>query len=365
VKIGLHASWFLIAALIILSLAQHFRIEQETWSTGVVWVTAIATGLLFFAAVLAHELSHALVARQRGLSVHSITLFALGGVAQIEGEADDAKTEFWMGAAGPIASLAIGLACLGLARALGWTLDFDPATPPQALCVWLGYINLSLAFFNLIPGFPLDGGRMLRALLWWITGEPLRATRNATRTGQAVALVFMGAGLVSFLRMGGLGGLWVAFIGWFLLRAASSTRRYVEILERLRGVTVGDLMARECATVDARTNVQGFVESHVLQTDRRWFVVVENGAVTGLVTPEDVEDVQRSRWTETLVEDVMKPLMHLTTVAPTTPASESLETMTRDDVKQLPVIAEGRLQGIICRTHILQFLQVRAAQMSA
>ncbi len=181
VELGLHYSWLVIALLIIFSPVAQFHAVNRDWSDALVWSTAIITGLLFFACLFAHELSHAVVAKARGIPVHKITLFLLGGVAQIEEEASDPKTEFWMAIVGPITSGLLGLAMFGLARLSGWTLWASPTTPGTALLVWLGYINLALGAFNMIPGFPLDGGRVLHAILWWAMedAEPQRGQRHS------------------------------------------------------------------------------------------------------------------------------------------------------------------------------------------
>src|SRR2546427_319682 len=184
-----------------------------------IWTTAIVTALLFFAAIIFHELSHAAVARLRGLPVRSITLFALGGVAQIGKEAADAKTEFWMGIAGPFGSALMGVVCSAFAWMLGGSLALEPAPPPIAMLVWLGYINIGLAIFNMVPGFPMDGGRVLRAVIWWITGNAARATRTAAATGQVIAIGFILFGILRFFGGAGISGLWTAFIGLFLLKA--------------------------------------------------------------------------------------------------------------------------------------------------
>src|SRR5437762_8326735 len=218
IQIGLHYSWLLIAVLVVFSLAGQFAFTNPQWGSTVIWGVAILTALLFFAAIVVHELSHAAVAKARGLPVRSITLFALGGVAQIEKEASDAKTEFWMGIAGPITSALIGLICLGIAAGLGWNPSFHHQSPGAAMLGWLGVINLALAVFNMVPGFPLDGGRVLRATIWWITGNASRATRIATAVGQLVAFVFIIFGLFRFFNGAGFGGLWLTFIGWFLDR---------------------------------------------------------------------------------------------------------------------------------------------------
>ncbi len=226
IEIGLHFSWFIIAYLLTLSVVDEFHAKNPTWTHATVWLTALVTAVLFFVTILVHEMSHALVARSRGVPVRAITLFALGGVAQIERESSDPKTEFWMAIMGPIASIVIGLGCLMLAQTFGWTSG-TPSQPLLALLVWLGYVNVGLALFNLTPGFPLDGGRILRAVLWWITGDGYLATRWAARVGHWVAMGFIFLGLFRFFGGAGFDGLWLAFIGWFLNDAsqASLTRQ--------------------------------------------------------------------------------------------------------------------------------------------
>src|ERR1041385_6098747 len=223
IQIGLNYSWLLIAVLVVLSLAGQFAATNRQWGSNVIWGVAILTALLFFAAIVVHELSHAAVAKARGLPVRSITLIALGGVAQIEKEASDAKTEFWMGIAGPITSAVIGIICLGIAVGIGWTPSGSHQSPLGAMLGWLGVINILLAVFNMIPGFPLDGGRVLRAVVWWITGDANRSTRIASRVGRLVALGFIMLGILRFFNGAGFAGLWLTFIDWFLLDAARST----------------------------------------------------------------------------------------------------------------------------------------------
>ena len=196
ISIGLHYSWFIIALLIALSLVQHFRAVAPQWSSRVVWTAALVTSLLFFAALLLHELGHSLVAKTRGLRVRSITLFALGGVSQIETEASDAKSEFWIAIVGPLTSLAIGLVLLGTAWINGWKTGTDPATPVISVLVWLGYINITLAGFNMIPGYPLDGGRVLRAVIWQC--RPLDKGRRPGRPSRRFSIYPVG--LISILR---------------------------------------------------------------------------------------------------------------------------------------------------------------------
>jgi len=356
IEVGLHYSWLLIALLIVMSLAGQFSSKHSDWSEAVVWSISILTALSFFATLVAHELSHALVARARGIATRSITLFALGGVAAIEEEPHDPKTEFWVGIIGPITSTVIGGLCLLLSHALASPSE----TPLSAMLLWLGYINLTLAVFNLIPGFPLDGGRILRALIWWYTKDGAKATRIAARSGQFVAILFIGLGIFRFFAGEGFGGLWIAFIGWFLLQAAGATQLQNQLTGILDGVHVGDLMAQDCAMIDPQTNLHQFVEEHLLRSGRRCFVVERDGEMLGLITPHELTALDRKLWPYKTVADVMLPLEQVHTVSPATPVLEALETMGRDDVNQLPVMTDRHLDGVITRNNILQYLQTRA-----
>ena len=359
IEIGLHYSWFLIALLIMLSLGRQFQASQPHWGGAVTWLAALVTGLLFFSALVLHELSHAVTARARGLPVGAITLFALGGVSRIEREPDRPATEFLIGIVGPLTSGVVGVACLGLAWILGWNPATDPSTPPLAVLVWLGYINFGLAIFNMVPGYPLDGGRVLRALAWWVIGDAARATRLAARAGQATAYLFIVLGLLRFFAGAGFGGLWIAFIGWFLLSAAGASYGHLDAIERLRGVRVADVMARDCGVVPAEMSVQELVDDLLLRTGRRCFTVVEDGRVVGLVTPHEVKRMARIRWPESAVSEVMLPLARLRTVAPESSVADALDTMAREDVHQLPVAAEGRLQGVVTRGDVLRVLKTQ------
>ena len=359
VEIGLHYSWIVIALLIVFSLAGHFRETNSQWGDGVVLITAVATGVLFFAAIIAHELAHSVVAKSRGVPVRSITLFALGGVAQIEKEAPDAKTEFLIAIVGPITSFAIGAVLIAFSLAAGWAPMETAKTPVLAMMVWLGYINIVLGLFNLIPGFPLDGGRVLRAIVWWVTRDAVRSTRIAARVGQTVALFFIITGIYRLFNGAGFAGLWIAIIGWFLLDAAGATYAQVEVNERLRGVRVGDIMARDCPTVEGRTNLQTFVEEFLLRTGRRCFIVVENGDIAGIITAHEIKEVEPSLRPYKTVSDAMRPINQLRTVTIDTPVKEVLETMGREDLNQLPVVSDGKLEGVISRGQVLRYLQTR------
>ncbi len=360
IPIGLHYSWLIIATLITLSLAAHFQSTDPGWPRPLVWASALVTSALFFVSLVAHELSHAVVARRRGIPVRSITLFALGGVAQIDQDPASAKAEFSMAIAGPIMSLAIGIGCLAAARAAGWNVDGGPSSAPAAILGWLGSINVVLAVFNLIPGYPLDGGRVLRAILWGAQGDADRATRQAARVGQAVAALFMFYGLLRFFGGAGIGGLWFVFIGWFLLDAARASSVEVAISSSLRGIRAGDVMTGDCASVAGGTALEAFA-ALLLRSGQRCFMVEnEAGRPVGLITPQEVRRVDRSQWGEVRVADVMRPLDRIRTVTPSTPVIEALRVMSREDLNQLPVMDDGHLAGIVTRGHLIRLIQTRA-----
>ena len=363
ITIGLHVSWFFIALLITLSLAAHFSETNPTWASSTVWLSAIATGFLFFLAIVVHELAHALVARVRGVPIRSITLFALGGVANMDKDVGDAKTEFWMGIAGPIMSIAVGGLCLGIVWALGGFeagSELTPHTPPMAVFAWLGYINLMLAAFNMIPAFPLDGGRVLRAALWGFQGDKRRATWIAVRTSQIIAVLFIVVGFVGFFSGGSFGGLWIAIIGWFLFGAAEASLLQMEMVTALQGLRVRDVMAQDCVRVSPDVSLQTLADDYVLRTGQRCFLVADDGRIKGLVAAGDLKSVERERWPTTHVDAVMRPLEQVKRVKPETSLAEALEMMARDDLNQLPVMSNGHLEGILTRSHILRVLESRA-----
>ena len=360
IEIGLHYSWFIIAALIVFSLGEHFHRVNPNWSTDQVWVAAVITGALFFLTLLLHELAHSLVAQSRGLKVTGITLFALGGVSQFQNDATDSKTEFWVAIAGPITSLMIGFFCLGIAMGLGWQRSTEPTTAVTGILVWLGYINIALAVFNMIPGFPLDGGRVLRSIVWAITKNADRSTRIAARVGQGVAFLFILDGIWQFFHGAGFGGLWIAFIGWFLMDAAKASYNEAESTEKLRGIRVSEVMSRDCAIVNRGMSLREFVDTYLLTTGQRCFAVEDQGRLVGIVTPRDVSKIPRDRWERTTVREAMRPLQQLQIITSDTPVLDALKLMARNDVNQLPVVADGILQGMVSRSQVVQLLQVRS-----
>lgn len=360
IEIGLHYSWFIIAFLIALSLADHFRSVRPEWGPAAVWTAAVITALLFFLTLLLHELAHSMVAKSRGLRVRAITLFALGGVSQIESEAPNAQSEFWIAIVGPLTSLVLGVVFLVIARGAGWQTGAEPSSPVLAVLLWLGYINIVLAAFNMIPGYPLDGGRVLRAIIWWITGSPQKSTRAVSQIGQAVALLFILYGLYRFFLGAGIGGLWVAFIGWFLLDAARSSYVQFNLMAGLRDHRVADLMEHDCASVPGYLSVRDFVDEYLLHSASRCFLVVQNQEVAGIVTPDEVRKVSRDDWNQTSLQSIMQPLQQVPQVPPEMPAAEALQLLGREKIDHVAVVAQGKLEGIFSRGQIVRFLEMQS-----
>jgi CBS domain-containing protein len=265
-----------------------------------------------------------------------------------------------MAIVGPITSGILGLVMLGLAKLSGWSPWTAATTPGTALLVWLGYINLALGAFNMIPGFPLDGGRVLHAILWWTMDDVERSTRAAAIVGQIIAVFFIGFGILRFFQGAGLGGLWIAFIGWFLLQAAGATYLQVKSRTLLRGMTVKDVMSTDSYTVDPELSLQDFVHEHLLRTGRRFFLVIQDGRLLGVITPNEVRTVESRAWPFTPVRTIMLCADKIHFVSRDMPATEALEIMGREDVNQLPVMLNGRVEGIVSRAHVLRVLRSRA-----
>ncbi|SRR5258706_8763824 len=374
-------SWLLIFLLVTVNLATGFAQIHPNWGPGLIWIVAVVAALLFFASVLAHELSHAIVARAQDIPVQNITLFLFGGVANIQQEPRSPRGEFVLAIVGPITSLAIGGICL-LAAGLFARLPADAAVSPGStfaaldplttLLLWLGPINILLGIFNLVPGFPLDGGRVLRAVLWAATGNFRKATRWAAWVGQAVAwlLIFTGIAMifgvqVPFFGSGVVSGLWLAFIGWFLSSAARQSEQQVAIHDMLEGVPVGRLMRSNVPAVPPTTSVGDLVHRYVMGTDERAFPVLDSDQLLGLVTLEDIRKVPREGWDTTTVREIMTPADQFAVVRPQDDAAIALDQIMLRDVRQVPVIADGHLVGLVRRRDIMRWLQLQAPNGAA
>jgi Zn-dependent protease len=357
IEIGLHYSWLIIALLISFSLAAHFHQVRPDWNIGLTWTAAVLTAIFFFITLLLHELAHSIVAKSRGLRVRAITLFALGGVSQIESEASDAKSEFWIAIVGPLTSLVIGGVLIGIARLSG-AGQVTPSSLVNAVLLWLGYINLALAAFNMVPGYPLDGGRVLRAIIWWITQNQDKSTRAASQVGQVVAFLFILYGVFRFFVGANFGGLWTAFIGWFLLDASRSSYVQVSIAAGLRDRHVADIMERDCPSVPGYLSLRDFVDVHLLHTHSACFIVTQGNQPVGLITAQETKKVSRDRWEQTSVQSVMRALNSVPAVAPEMPVLKAIEVMTRENVNELAVVSNGHFEGIFSRLQVLRYLHI-------
>jgi Zn-dependent protease/CBS domain-containing protein len=357
IQFRLHYTWFFIFLLITVSLSwQVFPVFYPGWSQLLYWSVGIATSLLFFASVLAHEMAHSLVGRANGIPIKSITLFIFGGMAQMTREATRAGAEFKMAAAGPACSLAIG----GI-FALVWFLTQDIMEPLSAMAFYLAQINVLLAAFNLIPGFPLDGGRIFRSLMWRFSGNYQRSTRIATRVGQGVAYSFMLGGiLLMVLLHEWLGGLWIIFIGWFLQNAASTSYRQTKWRQALSGLTASQIMTSDYIEVPPELTVSELVKGYVLPRGHSFFIVTSESGVKGILSLSNIKSVPRASWDTTQLEKIMLPLDRLKAAHPQQDALSLVEEMDKNEINQMPVVSEGKIIGLITRDSLIRFLRARS-----
>lgn len=356
IPIYLHISWFAIFALVTVSLSwQYFPHAYPNWDTTLYWVVGIATSLLFFVSVVIHELAHSWFAQRQGIPVKSITLFIFGGVARISRESPRPLEELAMASAGPISSLVLS----GL-FALIWWLVGPYNEPTSAIALWLLRINIALALFNLIPGFPLDGGRVLRAIMWRATGNYKRATRWASWVGRGVAYAFIAGGIgYSFFTGDWFSGLWLAFIGWFLENAASTSYNQVIFREALQGFKVRDVMTKDCVTLPQETTLKQIAQEYILPSGRSCFLATDSNRLSGIVTLRDIKAIPQSRWDATTLSQAMTPVDRLHTVQAGEGAAEVLDKMVEEEINQMPVVEGVNLVGIVTRENLLRFIRTR------
>jgi Zn-dependent protease/CBS domain-containing protein len=377
VEVRLDWSLLIVFWLIVMNLgAGLFPARHPDWSPLLGWSMAAIAAVLFLLSILAHELSHALVGRANGVQVAGITLFIFGGVAHMRGEPRSPRAELLMTVVGPLTSLAIGaLATLwGSSLAAPAVIDandplraFQAVGPFATVLLWLGPINIMLGLFNLIPGFPLDGGRVLRAALWAATRDFTKATRWAAGVGQAVGILFIVAGVsmmlgasVPFLGRGLVSGLWIALIGWLLQGAAAASYSQVMVADVLEGVPASRLMQQRVQALAPELSVTKLVDDYLMSTSERAFAVVEGDRLLGVVTMEDVRKVPREEWPITWVRDIMTPASELAVVGPDDSVAAALKTLGERDIEQLPVVErDGRLLGLLRRSDILRWLELQ------
>jgi Zn-dependent protease len=359
IPIYVHASWMIIFVLITMSLAMQFTQEHPQWSTVQHWAVGIATSLLFFASVVFHELSHSMVARVYKIRVISITLFVFGGVARLGREPAKAIQEFNIAIAGPIASLVLAGGFFGL------TLFFPYAQMVGALATWLWQTNAALALFNLMPGFPLDGGRIFRAIVWGVTKDFARATKIAGMSGKIVAygLIVFGAWL-GMTKGQWTSGLWLAFIGWFLLNAAQESVAQVAIRETLSGLHASDVMSHEVPTVPRDISLEDYGQE-VVRTGRRCHLVTTDDRLVGMMNVNTLNAVPRGEWGNMSVQGAMIPREKILWARPDEPLLGLLERLVSADVNQMPVVSDtendgAHIVGMITRDSILRVMQARS-----
>ena len=353
IDIGIHYTWILIFALLSWSLAQGFFPQlYPGWDTVTYWITGLVAALLLFGSVLVHELAHSLVAQARGMTVRSITLFIFGGVSNLEDEPEKPKTEFVVSIVGPLSSLALAGIFWGLLHIVG-----DQQSPVAATFSYLALINALLAGFNLLPGFPLDGGRVLRAILWNRTGNLVKATNIAATVGRFMGWGFIAFGLFQVFAGNFIGGIWFAFIGWFLSSSADASRREVTLREQLSGVQVKEVTTTDAMHISPDTSVAELVSNVFRKQHGRAVPVCENDQVVGIVTVTDVKELPQEKWEETAVKEIMtsEPLYSVT---PDDDLNTALRLIAKRDINQVLVLRGNECAGLVSRSDILSHLQM-------
>jgi Zn-dependent protease len=357
VKIRLDASWILLALLIAWSLASGtFPELYRGLAPSTYWAMAAATVVGVAASIILHELGHTMVARAFGLPIKSITLFVFGGVAEMEGEPKAPLAELLMAVAGPIVSVLLGIGFLAVAGLV------PPAAPPeyQGVLHYLGVLNFTLAAFNMAPAFPLDGGRVLRALIWLFTGDALQATRIAARSGEIIGLLLIGLGALAALTNGLAGGLWWVVLGWFIYAMARAHRSKAEAKRLLSGARVSDLMTPNPVAAPADMSVEDFVETVLKRTPHDLIPVTANDRLIGAAGFKNVKDGAQERWREMRLGDIATPLAELATAEQSEPIETALDRMQKARTSRLIVLDRGRLSGVLTLADLAAHLRFRS-----
>jgi Zn-dependent protease/CBS domain-containing protein len=374
IEIRIDWSLMLIFFLITWNLASGFGSIHQNWSLVLRWGTAIAAAVVFFASVLAHELAHSLVARSQGVPVRSITLFLFGGVSNIQREPPNPTSEFLLTIVGPLTSIVLGILFIFIAGVPLQTLLSSSSTnlnyisqlgPLPTLLLWLGPVNVVLGLFNLVPGFPLDGGRLVRSILWAITDNLRKATRWASYLGQLIAWLMIAAGFamifgfqIPLLGSGIISGLWLAFIGWFLHSAAVRSYEQILLQDILEDVPVTSIMRDDAPTVAKDISISTLVHDHIMKSDDHAFPVLDGETLVGMVTLDDVRGVSRDMWDSKTVADIMTPKEKIVAVSAKDDVADALTKLQEQDIRQLPVIEGTHMLGLLRRRDIIRWLQL-------
>jgi Zn-dependent protease len=356
IPIGIHYSWLIIFFLITATLGQYFfPWLYPNWSTAGYWIIALSTSLLFFASLLAHELAHGVVAVRSGIEVKGITLFIFGGAARISREATAASTELLMAVAGPVTS--VGIAGV---FALIWLVSRHTVEPLAAMSIYLCWVNLALAAFNMLPGFPLDGGRVLRSIIWWRSGSYRKATRIAALIGQALGCLLILTGLFIAVFVYWFNGAWLALLGAFLFAVAWASYRQAVLRDSVQGLTAQELMIGDCQIVPGQLTIEMAVNQYFLSAGHRLLLVGEWGRVSGIVTLQDTKLVPKRRWHITPVAETMTPVEKLGVVDPGDDGLTVLDRIQEGGIGLLLVVSGDRVVGVIERARLLELGRARS-----
>jgi Zn-dependent protease/CBS domain-containing protein len=370
IEIGIHYSWILAFALFIWIFAMGaFRIDYPGWSISTYWIAGAITSIMIFVSVLIHELCHSLVAKRKGLNVSSIVFFIFGGVSNLENEPEKASVEFVMSVAGPLSSFILAGIFFGVAYLLflpGNIINPNgPVDPVIGVLYYFGRINFYLAIFNIVPGFPLDGGRVLRSIIWGITKSLYKATMIAGNVGRAFGWLMIICGVllffsekILFIQGGTINGIWLILIGWFITSGADNAMRETTLQQELAGVRVKDVMDRTPECVFPGASVEAVVHESFIQHGRRAVPVCSDFKLMGIVTLADVKRLPQDRWSNTPIQEVMTrtPLL---SVGQNDDLNGALKILAQHSLNQIAVVEEGRLVGLLSRADIIRYLQTR------
>jgi len=359
-RVSIDISWFFLAFYLVLTLStRYFPVEIPHQGMRAYLAMGVAGALGLFLSIILHELAHAVMARRFGLPIGGITLFIFGGVAELRQEPETPRSEFWVAIVGPVASIVIAGACFAGAigaEAAGWGMV-------TSVLAFLALTNTVLALFNLVPAFPLDGGRVLRSIIWWRTGNLRRATRIASLFGTVFGAILVLSGLSQIVSGNTLGGTWQLLIGIFLAAAASQSRHQTATALNLKGVSVADLMDRAPLTAPAGISVDALVRDYIYR--QKFIVVGEDGQAIGYVGPEQIRKVPQSQWHDTFARAIAARFTHDTVVSPAAPAIEALRKLQSNGVGHLAVLEGAKLAGTVSEANFVNYLSVREELASA
>lgn len=359
IDIRIHWSWFAIFGLLTWWLAEGFYQDVYTdWTTAQAWTASVITTVFFFTSILLHELSHSLVAKRLGLPVTSITLFIFGGVSSLGEEPSSARQEFAVAIVGPLTSFLLG-AIFGAITVVAWLLS-DIDSPTAAIAGYLAFINVSVGVFNMLPGFPLDGGRVLRAALWARSHNMLRATRWAATAGTYISFALIAVGVVSILAGSFIGGVWFVVIGWFLRNSSEASYQQLVLRNALEGARVGDMINRTFHGAPPDVPLSELVNDYMLGRSQRCVPILVTDDLLGIVTMSDLKKVPPEEWPATSAFRAMTPREKLHVVGPEDDLRKALEMMATHDVHQLPVMDGRSFLGFVTRADVLRLIQIRS-----